>query len=137
MSESSEGAVSVRGQLVVALVLVAVGVGVLALPASVEGPRLVEFSPDHGPSALDAFGIVPLVIGGMWLNVALVRGLPAMRLGARWLFGAGVLAGFGLGALVASVYAGFASWWIIGAAVLGLATTVLAGTLFLRGQPAT
>jgi hypothetical protein len=44
----------------------AIGVVVLALPDS--GPRVVSFSDDHGPSALDVVGIVVLV--GAWLPIA-------------------------------------------------------------------
>lgn len=125
---------SVRLQLTAALLLAVLGVGVLALPASLEGPRLVEFGPGHGPSTLDLVGIVLLTPGGMWLLAVLVRALPSLGLTPRALFGLGCAAGLGLGLLLASVYAGFTGWWAIGAAALALTELVLIVGVW-RGQP--
>ena len=113
--------VSTRRQTVLALVLVACGVGILALPATVEGPEVIHFGPGHGPSLLDLAGIALVTPGGLWLLTLLVRGLPALRLPTAGVFGLGAAGGIGLGLTIASVFAGFSAWWIIG---LGLLTAV-------------
>ncbi|NUT37856.1 MAG: hypothetical protein HOV79_32825 [Hamadaea sp.] len=111
----------VRRQLVIAALLIVAGVAVLALPASLEGPRIIRFGPGHGPSLLDLAGIALVVPGGLWLLAVLLRGLPALGLSARALFGLGVTGGVGLGLTVASVFGDFAGWWAVG---LGAVTIV-------------
>jgi hypothetical protein len=67
-----------------------------------------------------------LAAAGTWLDVLLVRRLPGLGLAPRTLFGLGLLAGLGLGLVLASVYGEFFWWWAIGAAALGVAVLVLA-----------
>lgn len=123
---------SVRRQLLLALILILAGVGVLALPASLEGPRLVEFGPGHGPSAVDLVGIALLTPGGFWLIAVLVRAMPSLGLAPRVLFWLGCAAGFGLGLLIASAFAGFAGWWAVGAVLLALAELWLVAVTWRR-----
>jgi hypothetical protein len=57
---------SLRWRLAIWMVASAIGVTVLALPDT--GPRIVSFSEEHGPTALDAVGIV--IVVGAWLPIA-------------------------------------------------------------------
>ncbi|MEU5788250.1 hypothetical protein ABZ754_11015 [Micromonospora purpureochromogenes] len=116
---------SVRRRLAASLVLTVAGVSILALPDSVEGPRLFEFGPGHGPSALDMIGIALLTPGASWLLVTLVGALPLLEYTPRVLLGLGGAGGLGLGLLLASVFAGFTGWWVIGALTLTAVELVL------------
>jgi hypothetical protein len=116
-----------RIQSIVVAALVLVGGALLAVPGGSEGDVLVPISPGHGLSAVDLTGAGLIAVGITWLEVILVRRLPTLRLGARTLFGLGLVAGLGLGLLIASVFTGF-WWWVVGA---GLFTLILA-TLTVR-----
>lgn len=116
---------AVRRQVVGCAVAIVVGVLILAVPAAGEGRVLVPISGGHGLSAVDLVGAVLLAVAGTWLEVLVIRRLPRLDLGARPLFGLGLLAGLGLGLLVASVFGGFFWWWAVGAAAFGLALTSL------------
>jgi hypothetical protein len=102
------------------------GVAVLALPSSAEGPQVLHFGPGHGPSLVDLAGMALVVPGGLWLLVRIVAGLPSLRLRPAALAGFGALFGLGLGLTIASVFADFGAWWIIG---LGMLTVVQAYAL--------
>jgi hypothetical protein len=110
-------------QAFVIAALVVAGAAALALPGALEGPVLVPISTGHGLSAVDSVGAASLAVGITWLEAILLIRLPRLRLGARTLFGTGLLAGLGLGLLLASVYTAF-WWWAVGAALF---TVVLAG----------
>jgi hypothetical protein len=104
-----------------ALIAVALGVAVLALPARFEGPPLVPVSPGHALSLVDGLGVVPLVAGAAWLHAGLWRRRARL---ARWAGdrpGAGAAASFaaglGLGLLAASAFSSFVGWWAVGAVV--------------------
>jgi hypothetical protein len=114
-----------RGQVLIGVALVLVGVGLLAVPGGREGPVLVPISDGHGLSAVDAAGAALLAVGGTWLEVLVVLRLPRLGLSPRVLFGLGLLAGGGVGLVVASVFSGFFWWWAVGAAALGLVVIVL------------
>lgn len=116
-----------RIQMRVIVALVLLGGAALAVPGGSEGEVLVPISPGHGLSVVDFAGAGVLTIGVVWLEVILIRQLPSLRFGARTLFGTGLLAGLGLGLLIASVFQGF-WWWAVGA---GLFTVILA-TLTVR-----
>jgi amino acid permease len=94
-------------QVVACLAFAIVGVGILAMPTSVEGRVLVPISEGHGLSILDTVGAVLLAAAGTWLDVLLVRRLPGLRLAPRTPFGLGLLASLGLGLVLASVYSEF------------------------------
>lgn len=112
-----------------ALTLIALGIGVLALPASVEGPPLVPISPGHALSLVDAVGVVPLLVGSTSLHYGLWRRRTRL---ARWVGrrpGAGAAvwfaAGLGLGLLLASAFSTFFWWWAIGALLFVAANAVV------------
>ena len=114
-----------RTQVAISALLIVVGVVVLFVPAGDEGRVLVPVSEGHGLSAVDGVGAALLALGGTWLEVLVVRRLPYLALPPRALFGLGLLAGLGIGLLIASVFTGFFWWWAIGATALGVALLVL------------
>lgn len=95
-----------------------VGVALLALPD--QGPRLVTFSEAHGLTVLDTAGVAMLLVG--W--IAMLRQASAGRRAAVAAAAtprsdrAAFVAGLGLGLVIASVFADFAGWWAVGAALL-------------------
>jgi hypothetical protein len=119
------------------LVLIAVGLAILAIPAGYEGPVLVPISEGHAIAAVDAIGIVPLVCGTTLLYAVIwqertraaaisrAQPLPALALS----FGGGL----GLGLLVASAFSAFYWWWAIGAALV--ATALLVAVVSLARGP--
>ena len=54
-----------------ALVMMGVGLAMLGMPASIEGPVILPISPGHALSVLDAIGVLPLLTG----SFSLYRGL--------------------------------------------------------------
>ncbi|WP_330465690.1 hypothetical protein [Micromonospora zamorensis] len=123
MSHKGEGAP--RRQVGLAALLVVAGVLVLFVPAGDEGRVLVALSEGHGLTAVDVVGVALLTVGGTWLEVLVVRRLPHLALPPRALFALGLLAGLGVGLLIASVFSGFFWWWAVGASTLGVAVAVL------------
>jgi hypothetical protein len=122
---SSRSASSYRAQLMISLALIVVGVGVLAIPASSEGRVVLSISEGHGLSAVDAVGVCLLAVSATWLEVLIAIRLPRLALPPRAMFGLGVLAGIGIGLMIASVSSGFFWWWAIGAVALGIAMLIL------------
>ncbi|MBM0240072.1 hypothetical protein JNW88_28530 [Micromonospora sp. ATA32] len=114
-----------RTQVAITALLIVAGVLVLFVPASDEGRVLVPLSEGHGLSAVDVVGAALLAFGGTWLEVLVVRRLPHLALPPRALFALGLLAGLGMGLLIASVFSGFFWWWAVGATALGVAVLVL------------
>ncbi len=102
------------------------------VPAGLEGPVLVPISPGHGLSLVDVVAVAPLLAGtgllagGLWQRRQRLDGALTRRPRLAW---AGALvAGLGLGLLVASVFI-FFWWWAIGATLLSamlLAAAVVA-----------
>lgn len=98
-----------------------VGGVLVALPDA--DHRLVSFSRDHGPSALDALGVVILIAGwgvlghALWAHRADLATLG--RTSPPTLLAGAFAAGLGAGLVVASVLADFAHWWALGAVILG------------------
>lgn len=117
--------VPTRRKYALALALVICGVGVLALPGSLEGPQIIHFGPGHGPSLLDLAGIALVAPGGTWLLALIVSALPSLNLSGRGLFGLGAAGGAGLGLTLASVFADFGAWWIVGLSLVTLVEAVL------------
>ncbi|GAA1736072.1 hypothetical protein [Luedemannella helvata] len=112
-------------QVLVAGLLLLVGLVLLAVPARAEGPVLVPISEGHGLSVLDSFGAALLAVAVTWLEVLVAVRLPRLGLSPRALFGLGLLAGLGIGLVVASSFSGFFWWWAVGAACAGAAALVL------------
>ena len=108
----------------------AVGAAVVALPD--DGPRLVSLSRTHGPSLLDAGGILVLlaawvpVLVVLWAGRALLAGRPGGVPAALGVVGAVVL--------VASVAGDTGAEWVVGALLL-LAAQVLALAVVARRAP--
>ncbi|MEU4476215.1 hypothetical protein [Micromonospora sp. NPDC023888] len=123
MSHDVEG--TPRRQVTIAALLIAAGVLILFVPAGDEGRVLVALGEGHGLSAVDVVGAALLASGGTWLEVLVVRRLPHLALPARALFALGLLAGLGVGLLIASVFSGFFWWWAVGATALGVVVLVL------------
>jgi hypothetical protein len=121
-----------RVQVLVCAALTVVGVALLALPSSVEGPVLLPISEGHGLSALDSVGAGLLAIGATWLEVLVEVRLPRLGLPPRAGFGLGLLAGLGVGLVVASVYSGLHWWWVVGAVAVGVAAVLLAVLTAIR-----
>lgn len=92
-----------------------VGTVIIALPD--RDDRLVSFSRGHGPSPLDAVGVLIVLAGWLVLAAALWSGRHHL-VGGRRSSAVALSAGFGAGLLVASVMADFAHWWAVGALVL-------------------
>jgi hypothetical protein len=123
-----------RRSVLLGIGMVLAGGALLAIPAGAEGPVLVPISEGHGLSALDSAGALLLAIGATWLEVLVVARLPRLGLPPRALFGLGVLAGLGVGLLLASVFTGFFWWWAVGAAALTIALVALVIALLRRGR---
>ncbi len=106
------------------LALIGLGLVILALPASFEGPALVPISPGHALSLVDMIGLLPLLVGMSWLNggVWQRRGRVANWIGEQPAHGAALMfgGGFGLGLLLSSAFSTFFSWWAIGALLFGM-----------------
>ncbi|NOH02741.1 MAG: hypothetical protein HND47_12645 [Chloroflexi bacterium] len=108
----------------VGLGLVALGIAILAAPSQWEGPVLVPISPGHGISALDMFGVAPILIGTGWLYVGLWQRRQRIfesiqrspRLGGSSVF----VAGLGMGLLLASSFSAFFWWYAVGAFLFGV-----------------
>jgi hypothetical protein len=120
-----------RRQVAICGAFIAVGVTVLAIPSRYEGRVLLPISEGHGLSAVDTAGAVLLAVAGTWLEVLVVRRLPHLALSPRALFGLGLVAGLGVGLVIASVFSDFFWWWAVGAASLGAIALVLV-TLIVR-----
>ena len=115
--------------------LVALALGLLAVPRELEGPVLVPISPGHALAVLDAIALVPLLGGTGWLY----RGLWTRRgrLSRRLCIAPGssslgiLVAGIGLGLLLGSVVSQFFWWWAVGAVLVG---GVLLGAVALAAR---
>ncbi|MFC7481471.1 hypothetical protein ACFQX7_17520 [Luedemannella flava] len=86
---------------------------------------LVPVSDGHGLSVLDGIGAGLLAVAVTWLEVLVVWRLPRLALPPRALFGLGLLAGLGIGLVIASAFSGFFWWWAVGAGAVGVAALVL------------
>jgi hypothetical protein len=108
----------------------AAGVAVVALPDA--GPRLFSLSAEHGPSALDLFGVVLAVAA--WLPVPL---LLCSRSGP-WRGGTGrvVLAAVAVavGLLALTITRDLGAWWLLPVAFLVVVQVVGLGLLWIRGR---
>ena len=103
------------------LAVAAAGLVIVALPDT--GPRLVTFSRTHGPSALDAAGLLLLLVAWLPIPVGLVRHRRSVPRSA-WLAGAGVAVVAGA-ALVIAIRDDLAWWWAPVAALVALQLVLL------------
>jgi hypothetical protein len=106
------------------------GVAVIAFPD--DGRRLASFSDGHGPSAVDAAGIVVLIIGWLPFVVALWTARSAIEhRGALIAFAA-------IGALLViwSVATDSGAWWVLGIVLLSC-VQIAAGLTAMRRHPST
>ena len=110
---------------------IALGLAILALPASIEGPPLLPISPGHALSLVDAIGVVPLVAGSLWLHAGLWRRRDRLATWARDQAALATLltfaAGLGLGLLLASAFSAFYWWWAVGAAIFAIGNVAAVG----------
>lgn len=104
------------------LVLSAVGIVIVALPD--EGERIMSFSVGHGPSLVDALGMLMLVLGWLLFVVPLWR----LRSSIRWRRRLGLVAMSAAVLTVWSVVTDTGAWWVLGAAVLVAVQVVAAGS---------
>jgi hypothetical protein len=106
-------------------IAIGAGIAILALPAGLEGPPVLQISPGHAVSLVDAAGVLPLAAGSMWLHAGLWRRRERIGLWARHRAGAAAgltfAAGLGLGWLLASAFSAFYWWWAVGAAMFAIA----------------
>jgi hypothetical protein len=115
--------------------LLALALLLFVVPAGLEGPVLVPISPGHGLSLVDVVALVPLLAGtgllagGLWRRRQRLDAALGQR--PRFAWAGALLAGLGLGLLVASVFV-FFWWWAIGAALL--TATLLAAALVAAGS---
>ena len=109
--------------------LIALGLCVLALPARFEGRVLLPISAGHAITELDAIGVLPLVVGAVWIQVGTWRRRARLQRRARErpLFSAAMsfVGGVGLGLLIASSFSTFFWWWAVGAAIFGVVHTAV------------
>lgn len=110
-------------------VLSLAGSAVVAVPDS--GPPIVPFSRTHGPSLVDAVGVVLLLVG--WAAFLLPLWRYRRAISHRGLLVAAVTIGAAL--LGWSVATDTGMWWVGGAIVL-VAAQVAAGISVIRRAPA-
>ena len=118
------------------VLLIALGVAVLALPARLEGPPVWPIAPGHALSFVDGVGVLPLVGGSVWLHAGLWR-----RRARVWRWAAArpaaasstaFAAGLGLGLLLASAFSAFFWWWAVGGSLFAAANA--AAVAIARGR---
>jgi len=99
--------------------LLVIAFSIFALPASMEGPVLIPISPGHALSTTDIVALVPLLLANALLYYGFWRGRSKlwqfMSHSPGSAFVSILIAGFGLGLLIASAFSNFAGWWAIGA----------------------
>lgn len=85
-------------------------VGAAVLALPDEGPRVFSFSETHGPSAVDLVGMLVLVAA--WVPVAVLIWSERASLRGGWGRGAAVLGVAGTVVLVMAISLDLGGWWI-------------------------
>jgi hypothetical protein len=122
----TRGTRSLRRVVLLWLVLSAGGVLVLSVPD--DGPRVVAFSEHHGPSALDAVGILILLAG--W--AAFLAPLVAARHTIHHASTLALVALAGAVLVIWSVTTDAGAWWVLGVVTL-VAVQLMAAFLAIKG----
>lgn len=103
------------------IALLVIAFMIFALPASMEGPVLLPISPGHALSTTDVVALVPLLLANALLYYGFWRGRSKawqfMSNHPGHAFVSVLMAGFGLGLLIASAFSSFFGWWAIGAII--------------------
>jgi hypothetical protein len=92
------------------------GVALIVVPDT--SPRIFSLSETHGPSLVDALGIVLLVSGWTILDLATWRRRGRLGLGSGVFALVGVIAAVAAGLVVWSVLGDHGAWWMAGAVIL-------------------
>jgi hypothetical protein len=112
--------------------LIALGILLLTLPATFEGPLFLDIAEGHALSLLDTLALLPLIAGSTLLQWSIFkrRALFFEHMGARPGQASSLLffGGLGLGLLLASAFSSFYWWWAIGAVIFA-AAVLYAGIL--------
>jgi hypothetical protein len=96
------------------ILLIFLGTAVIVIPDS--DKRLFSISKTHGPSILDAIGMVLILIPYSWLIIETwKRKQKILKYRHSGVFRLGLfLTGLGYGMIIASVLQDYQYWWIIG-----------------------
>jgi hypothetical protein len=96
------------------ILLIFLGTALVAIPDS--DKRLFSISKTHGPSILDAIGMVLILIPYSWLIIETwKRKAKILKYQHSGVFRLGlILTGLGYGMIIASVIRDYQYWWIIG-----------------------
>jgi hypothetical protein len=103
------------------VVIIALAIALFAAPSRLEGPVLVPISPGHALSVLNSFALFPLLIGVTWLCAGLWQRRQRLDRFVRQSPGVVLIAGAGLGLLIASAFSSFFWWWAIRAILFSAA----------------
>lgn len=119
------------------IALLVIAFVIFALPASMEGPVLIPISPGHALSTTDMVALVPLLLANALLYYGFWRGRSKfwqfMSHSPGGAFVSILVAGIGLGLLIASAFSGFFGWWAIGAIIFCFFVIAAAVALVYRG----
>jgi hypothetical protein len=96
------------------ILLIFLGTALVVIPDS--DKRLFSISKTHGPSILDAIGMVLILIPYCWLIIETWKRKPRiLKYQHSGVFRLGLfLTGLGYGMIIASVLGDYEYWWIIG-----------------------
>jgi hypothetical protein len=103
-----------------------IGIGILALPDA--GPRLLSFSEQHGPTAVDLVGVAVLVAA--WLPIAWLLWSQRLLLATSSGCASGSLALAGVVALCVTISLDLGELWLGGVVLLVAAQTLALSTLY-------
>jgi hypothetical protein len=120
-----------RARVGALLALAVVGTGIIALPDT--GPRIVSLSETHGPSLLDAVGVVLVLAAWVPVPIVLIRRRRLIRR-STWA-AAGVVALVAGAALAVAIRGDLAWWWLPILVLLALQLALVWRALIRRQAP--